>query len=64
MEKEYGLSKLTTGEKNRIKTYAISLANAASDYELLSIKNPEMRGKLFQNYTESKKALFDYVNSL
>lgn len=56
--------KLSRNEKNQIKMYAISLANAASVYELLSNKNPEMREKLFQNYTKSKEILFDYIESL
>ena len=56
--------KLSRNEKKQIKMYAISLANAASDYELLSNKNPEMREKLFQNYTKSKEILFDYIESL
>lgn len=56
--------KLTRKEKNQIKMYAISLANTASDRELLSIKNPEIRDKLFKEYTENKNVLFDYIESL
>lgn len=56
-------NKLTANEKKLLKAYAISLANAASNYERLGY-GTEREKEFFDNYSDSKDTLFMFINSL
>lgn len=56
-------NKLTANEKKLLKAYAISLANAASNYERLGYET-EREKEFFDNYIETKSVLFEFINSL
>jgi hypothetical protein len=56
-------NKLTANEKKLLKAYAISLANAASNYERLGY-GTEREKEFFDNYIETKSVLFEFINSL
>lgn len=49
--------------KKLLKAYAISLANAASNYERLGY-GTEREKEFFDNYIETKSVLFEFINSL
>lgn len=56
-------NKLTANEKKLLKAYAISLANAASNYERLGY-GTEREQEFTDNYLDSKSVLFEFINSL
>lgn len=56
-------NKLAANEKKLLKAYAISLANAASNYERLGYGTAREK-EFFDNYVDSKSILFEFINSL
>ena len=58
------MRKLTADEKNQLEIYAISFSNAAGNYERIAPEYPHMKNELLNNYFESKRVLFDYIESL
>lgn len=56
-------NKLTANEKKLLKAYAISFANAVSNYERLGY-GTEREKEFFDNYSDSKDTLFMFINSL
>lgn len=56
-------NKLTENEKKLLKAYAISLVNAACNYERLGFGTGREK-EFFDNYVDSKSILFEFINSL